>query len=238
MKKNKLLLLALTSLTVVTGCKGSKITAEEAKNVAENIAAESAKIYAEGNLSFTASASIEMTIEGEEGVMNTDIEYDAENKAMYAKIYTKDATTTVEMEYYCGFKDEVFYFFDEMKKEYYSVEGEAGKLTWAAQAENLAFPATTSTKIMGQLLVLINEENEYVKYYSSGEGNLYVECEYEEEGEKGSFVYEFKDNLVTKEIINASDSEGNKMKSETTLKYKASVKLPSESGYEKKSLLG
>ena len=236
MKKNKLLLLALTSLTVITGCKGSKITTEEAKTVIEGISTESAKIYAEGNLSFTASAKIETTIDGATGVINTDLEYDADNKALYAKLYTKDANTTVEMEYYCGFKDNVYYFFDETKKEYYSLDGALGETTWATQAQYFTFPATTSASIMAELLVMINEESEYIKYYSSGEGNLYVEGEYEEEGNKASIVYEFKDNLVTKEIVNASDDKGNKMVSEAKLKYKASVELPSENGYTKKSL--
>jgi len=235
-KTSKLLALVVTSLTVMSGCKGSKITNEEAKDVVSNIAEESAKIYAEGKLSFTAEVEMTMTIEGEESEAKTELEYDAENKALYAYVYAKDGEETEELEYYCGLKDGVYYYFDELKEEYYTVEGNAAELAWATNESYLAFPAGVSAQILTALTGYIAAEDENVTFYSSGEGNLYVEYKYEEDGEKVQYDYEFKDNLVTKEIIKGSDEEGNKVNSKTTLKYKASVKLPSTKGYTKKSL--
>ena len=236
-KTNKLAALLLTSLTLMTGCngKGKEITKDEAQDVLAGIVEESKEIYKEGKLSFTADAEIVSKIDGNESVMKTELEYDADNEALYVKSYIKDANTTVELEYYCGMKDGDYYYFDEMKDEYFKVEGDAGKALWATNAEYLTFPATTSAEILPALAGLIASEEEGVTYYSSGEGNLYVEYKAEEEGATAEVIYQFKDNLVTKEYVKATDGNGNEMTSNANLKYRASVKLPSTKNYTEKT---
>lgn len=236
-KTTKYLSVLLTSLAALTGCKGSPITAEEAGVIIDDMIAKNAEYAAadvEDAYSFTAEVYMKETYEGESGEMDCVCKFDSENKVIYYLNDVSSGSETEKMEFYCGLKDDQLYYFDVVEKVYSVVEDtDAAKTAWEGMANYMKFPLTISSGILAQLKIAVETEAEGYKYYSNGEGNLVTEFTQEpQEGIEIEYTYTFKDYKITKEVIKGT-AENASLESESTIKYSASVKLPSTSGYTK-----
>ena len=234
--------LLLTSLTLMTGCnvRGWKITRDEAIAVIEDIYNEASDKSEDDLISFTAKVDIEATQDNEEVEITTKIKYDADNRVLYYKLNLESVYITEKIEYYCGYKGESVYFFDVITENYYVYSGDDKDKIWDDVEEYLAFPIIKSEEIADELLFIAysddgDNEDVKTKYYTSGKGNVYVKYINKEDTEEESkIIYQFKDNLVIKEIIEGQDIKGNKINMKTNVRYRANVKLPSTKGYTKR----
>lgn len=241
MKKTKLLFaLSLASITALTGCKGSKITGEDAIKRADEIN-ENAN-YGDVK-AFSMTTTAKGTEDGKKVSMKSVLKYDSEKKVAYS--YTKqvnDGDTTISEEYF-GVSDGIYYHFDAQAKTYTMVSGLDTIVNgaWEAATTLLFAGVLTSTATAQTALLTTVKANESLAddkksadlvAYSSGKKSMTIESvtvDNSDEKNKTTTTTYIKDNKLSKVTVKSNDYS-----TKTTYKYSASVKLPSTSGYTKK----
>lgn len=238
MKKTKLLFaLSLASITALTGCKGSKITGEDAIKRADEIS-ENAN-YGDVKV-FSSTTTAKGTKDGKKFSMKSVLKYDLEKKLAYSYTKQVDGGDTTISEEYFGIKDGIYYHFDVQEKTYKMVSV-AVDGAWAADTA-LDFATTLAALPLTQSALLTavktnesladDKKSADLVAYSSGKTSMTIESvlvNKDDEKNKTTTTTYIKDNRLSKVTVKSND-----FTSKTTYKYSASIKLPSTSGYTKK----
>lgn len=238
MKKTKLLFaLSLASITALTGCKGSKITGEDAIKRADEIS-ENAN-YGDVKV-FSSTTTAKGTKDGKKVSVKSVLKYDSEKKLAYSYTKQVDGGDTTISEEYFGIKDGIYYHFDVQEKTYKMVSV-AVDGAWAADTA-LDFATTLAALPLTQSALLTavktnesladDKKSADLVAYSSGKTSMTIESvlvNKDDEKNKTTTTTYIKDNRLSKVTVKSND-----FTSKTTYKYSASIKLPSTSGYTKK----
>lgn len=229
MNKNlKRITLLLTTLISLSGCKGAKVTLEEAKELVDGISIASINEYKNDKLSFTYEYISSYGDDEDEVVFEEYIKYDGIKDNMYVKGENENG----KYEFYCGFIDGNYYYFDVINKKYDRIDGEVGIATYYVNHSNqIMKPALMCADVLDKLNNFIAIGDLNCTFYSSGKGNIYLE--YDNSYLDSEYECQIEDNLLIYEEYDGEDKEGNDIHSEAKIKYRANVKLPSLDKYSK-----
>lgn len=188
-KLTKYLAISLTSLTVLTGCKGSKIEGEEAKSVITDLQKNFKRTYDSYDFSIEAK-------EDDEGVkttVSTKLKYDKEDDIYYLYNEAKNNNGSNKQEFYIGKIDGKRYILDMINKEYEEVGIAELALLTASFTAALTEMTTNCDLLFVTCLSYIDNPSESVErtFYSNGEGNLTIESTFEAEGYKVDSTIEY-----------------------------------------------
>lgn len=223
--KNKKNILLLSILLTVTGCKGSKITINEAKDLVDNISIASIDEYKSDKLSFTYE--YEYIVEGNT-MLQECINYDGITDNLHIKgVVDSDE----EYEFYCGFIEGNYYYLDVISKEYIRIDGEVGIAAYYLNhSDQIMKPAITCSDVLAKLNNFIEKNDYNCTYYSSGDGNLYME--YSNDRTTNEYKCKIKNNKLVSINYSGLNDEKKQIESNTKIKYRANVKFPSLEEYD------
>ena len=157
--KSKKNIILLSILLTLTGCKGSKITIDEAKELVNNISIFSIDEYKSDKLSFTYE--YEYIVEGDTALKEY-IKYDGITDNLHIKGVNNDK----EYEFYCGFIEDNYYYLDVMTKEYNRIDGEVGIAAYYLNhSEQIMKPAITCSDVLTKLNNFIDKKDYSCTYY-------------------------------------------------------------------------